>query len=177
LRDIYIGKITNWNRVGGPNLPIVALSRAESSGGTVSSFKDFVLKKGDELKAIIVANTTEGLGKVIKNPGGIYYGAAKEVIVDSCSTQPISIGNTANSLVKPYQEPLNSIDDCRNGNRNKINAQVIKNQEYPLTRKIYVIIKADGTDRQKAGEAYANLLKTKQGQELLEKAGFVSISN
>jgi serine/threonine protein kinase len=177
LRDIYIGKITNWNRVGGPNLLIVALSRAESSGGTVSSFKDLVLKKGDELKSTIVANTTEGLGKVIKNPGGIYYGAAKEVIVDSCSTQPISIGNTANSLVKPYQEPLHSIDDCRNGNRNKINAEVINNQEYPLTRKIYVIVKADGTDRQKAGEAYAKLLKTKQGQELLEKAGFVSIHN
>ncbi len=177
LRDIYIGKITNWNLVGGPNLPIVALSRAESSGGTVSSFKDLVLKKDDELKATIVANTTEGLGKVIKNPGGIYYGAAKEVIVDSCSTQPIAIGATANSLVKPYQEPLHSVNDCRDGNRNKIDAEVIKNQEYPLTRKIYVIIKADGTDRQKAGEAYVKLLKTKQGQELLEKSGFISISN
>ncbi len=177
LRDIYIGKITNWNVVGGPNLPIVALSRAESSGGTVSSFKDLVLKKGDEIKSTIVANTTEGLGKVIKNTGGIYYGAAKEVIVDSCSTQPISIGETADSLVKPYQEPLHSIDDCRKDNRNKINAEVIKNQSYPLTRKIYVIFKADGTDRQKAGEAYVKLLKTKQGQELLEKAGFVSINH
>jgi serine/threonine protein kinase len=177
LRDIYTGKVTNWSQVGGPNLPIIALSRVESSGGTVSSFKDLVLKKGDELKFQMVASTTEGLQQVIKNPGGIYYGAAKEVIVDSCSTKPLAIGKTANSFIKPYQEPLHSVDDCKKGARNKINAEVIKNQEYPLTRKIYVIIKADGTDRQKAGYAYAKLLKTKQGQDLLEKSGFVSITN
>jgi serine/threonine protein kinase len=177
LRDIYTGKVTNWNQVGGVNLPIIALSRVESSGGTVSSFKDLVLKKGDELKFQMVANTTEGLRQVIKNPGGIYYGAAKEVIVDSCSTKPIAIGKTADSFVKPYQEPLRSLNDCQKGERNKINAEVIKNQDYPLTRKIYVIVKADGTDRQKAGEAYAKLLKTKQGQDLLEKSGFVSIAN
>jgi serine/threonine protein kinase len=177
LRDIYTGKVNNWSQVGGPNLPIIALSRVESSGGTVSSFKDLVLKKGDELKFQMVSSTTEGLQQVIKNPGGIYYGAAKEVIVDSCSTKPLAIGKTANSFVKPYQEPLHSVDDCRKGSRNKIDAVVIKNQEYPLTRKIYVIIKADGTDRQKAGYAYAKLLKTKQGQDLLEKSGFVSITN
>ncbi len=177
LRDIYIGKVTNWSQVGGPNLPIIALSRVESSGGTVSSFKDLVLKKGDELKFQMVANTTEGLQQVIKNLGGIYYGAAKEVIVDSCSTKPLAIGTTANSFVKPYQEPLRSLNDCKKGDRNKINAEVIRNQDYPLTRKIYVIIKADGSDRQKAGYAYAKLLKTKQGQELLEKSGFVSITN
>jgi serine/threonine protein kinase len=177
LRDIYTGKVTNWIQVGGPNLDIIALSRVESSGGTVSSFKDLVLKKDDDFKFQAVANTTEGLGQVIKNPGGIYYGAAKEVIVDSCSTKPLAIGKTANSFIKPYQEPLHSGDECKKGGRNKINAEVIKNQSYPLTRKIYVVIKADGTDRQKAGYAYAKLLKTKQGQDLLEKAGFVSITD
>jgi serine/threonine protein kinase len=177
LRDIYTGKVTNWSEVGGPNLPILALSRAETAGGTVSSFKDLVLKKGDSWKFKQVTNTTEGLQQVKTNLGGIYYGAGKEVIVDFCDTKPLPIGKTADSLVKPYQEPLQSPEACGRGQRNKLNTEVIKNQEYPLTRKIYVIIKADGTDRQKAGEAYANLLKTKQGQNLLEKAGFVSINN
>jgi phosphate transport system substrate-binding protein len=53
----------------------------------------------------------------------------------------------------------------------------IKSQAYPLTRKIYTIYKADGANSQKAGEAYTNLLLTQQGQELLEKAGFVRINN
>jgi serine/threonine protein kinase len=175
LRDIYTGKVTSWSQVGGPNLPVVAFSRGEQAGGTVSSFKDLVLKKEDTWKFQLVSNTTEGLQQVAKNPGGIYYGAAKEVIIDSCNTKPVAIGRTADNLVKPYQVPLRSPADCQNGQRNKIDADVIKNQDYPLTRQIYVIIKTDNPERQKAGEAYADLLRTKQGQNLLEKAGFVGI--
>ena len=175
LRDIYTGKVTNWSQVGGENLPIVAFSRDEAAGGTVSSFKDLVLKKGDKWKFQQVGNTTEGLQLVKKNLGGIYYGAAKETIVDSCNTKPLAIGKTADRLVKPYQEPLRSPADCNRGQRNKIDPAVVKSQAYPLTRQIYVIIQTNDPNRQKAGEAYANLLSTKQGQNLLEKAGFISI--
>jgi phosphate transport system substrate-binding protein len=38
-----------------------------------------------------------------------------------------------------------------------------------------VVVKQDGQIDQQAGEAYANLLLTVQGQELIEKAGFVRI--
>jgi phosphate transport system substrate-binding protein len=175
LRDIYTGKVTNWSQVGGQNIPIAAFSRAENTGGTVYAFRDLVLRKEDELQFKTVGSTTEGLQQVVKNPGGIYFGAAKEVIVDFCSTKPLAIGKTADNLVKPYQEPLKSVADCNKGQRNKLEVKVIKSQEYPLTRQLYVIIETTDRDRQKAGEAYANLLKTKQGQSLLEKAGFVSI--
>jgi serine/threonine protein kinase/ABC-type phosphate transport system substrate-binding protein len=175
LRDIYIGKVTNWRDLGGPNLKIVPFSRDENDGGSVSSFKDLVLSTTDTFQYQKVSSTTQGLQRVKTTPGGIYYGAGEEVIVDSCYTKPIAIGNSIGNLIKPYQEPLQSPDDCVKGQRNRINTEVVRRQEYPLTRKIYVVIKLDGSDRQKAGEAYANLLKTKQGQELLEKAGFVSI--
>ncbi len=32
LADIYIGNITNWNQVGGPDAPILAIARDSSSG-------------------------------------------------------------------------------------------------------------------------------------------------
>lgn len=175
LRDIYTGKVTNWQEVGGQNIPIVAFAREESTGGTVSSFKDLVLQKADNWQFKIVKSTTEGLQQVSKNPGGIYYGAAKEVITDSCNTKPLAIGTTADRLVKPYQEPLQSTEACNRGQRNQINTAVVKSQEYPLTRQLFVLISTDNIERQQAGEAYANLLRTKQGQSLLEKAGFVSI--
>jgi serine/threonine protein kinase/ABC-type phosphate transport system substrate-binding protein len=175
LRDIYTGKITNWRDLGGPNLPIVAFSRDENIGGTISSFKDFVISTTDTFKYRKVESTTAGIQQVKTTPGGIFYGAGEELIVDSCYTKPIAIGNSIGNLIKPYQEPLKSTTDCLNGQRNQINTEVVRKQEYPLTRKIYVIVKADGTDRQKAGEAYVNLLKTKQGQVLLGKAGFISI--
>jgi phosphate transport system substrate-binding protein len=38
-----------------------------------------------------------------------------------------------------------------------------------------VIIKEDGQIDQQAGEAYANLLLTNEGQELISNAGFVRI--
>jgi phosphate transport system substrate-binding protein len=175
LRGIYTGKITNWSQVNGPDLPITPFSLGENSG-TFSSFKDLVLQPGDQMKATFVGTITEGLQKIKSTKSGIYYGSAKEVIVDSCLTQPIPIGRTVNTF-KPYQEPLQPLSACLKGERNKINPEVIKNQTYPLTRKIYVIIKADGSNRQKAGEAYVKLLKTKQGQELLERAGFVRIAD
>ena len=152
LRDIYTGTVTNWSQVGGPNLPIIAFSRNEKAGGTVSSFKDLVLKKEDVWKFQSVDNTTKGLQQVSKNPGGIYYGAAKEVIVDSCNTKPIAIGMTTANLVKPYREPLKSNADCNNGQRNQLDPEVIKNRSYPLTRQIYVIIRTDDPTRQKAGK-------------------------
>jgi ABC-type phosphate transport system substrate-binding protein len=175
LRGIYTGKITNWSQVNGPNLPIVTFSLGENSGN-LYSFKNLVLQPGDQLKAKFVATNTEGLQKIKSGKNGIFYGSAKEVIVDSCLTQPIPIGRTVNTF-KPYQEPLQPLSACLKGERNKINPEVIKNQAYPLTRKIYVIIKADGTARQKAGEAYVKLLKTQQGQDLLERAGFVRIAD
>jgi phosphate transport system substrate-binding protein len=168
--------VTNWSQVGGPDLPILTFARSEKSDGTVTAFKGFIFQPEDEWSpGQIVNNNTEGLQQVKLSPNGIYFGAAKEVMTDFCGVRPLAIGKTENTLVKPYIEPLSLAEACSKGKRNQINPIVVKNQTYPLTRKIYVVIKADGSDRQKAGEAYANLLMTQQGQDLLEKSGFVSI--
>lgn len=56
-----------------------------------------------------------------------------------------------------------------------INSQAFRSGAYPITRNLFVIVKQNNqTDRQ-AWEAYANWLLTSQGQELIEKAGFVII--
>ena len=44
IRDIYMGKITNWKEVGGPDMPIVAISR-DTSSGTYETFETLVMKK------------------------------------------------------------------------------------------------------------------------------------
>ena len=175
LRRIYTGKVTNWSEVGGPDLPILTFSRSEKADGTVTSLKNFILKPEDEWNPNqLVDNVTEGLQKVKSSPNGIFFGPAKEVMTDFCGVVPLAIGKSENNLVKPYLEPLQYPENgC--SQRNQVNPAVVKNQTYPLTRKIYVVLQADGTDRQKAGEAYANLLMTQQGQSLLEKSGFVSI--
>jgi serine/threonine protein kinase len=172
LRDIYSGKITNWEEVGGQNIPIEAFTRDENVSGSASVLKNLVLQ-GESIssKISLVPNLSQGLNNVKSNKGGIYYGAAKEVMVDFCGVKPLAINS-----VKPYLEPLQTPDTCGASSRNEINKDAIRSQKYPLTRKIYVITKADGTSRQQAGEAYTKLLLTKQGQEILEKAGFAGIN-
>lgn len=188
LRDIYRGELTNWSHLGGPNLPITPYSRPANAGGTVSSFEDLVMQDSEfNDRAIVVqevANPTAGIQQVTKDMGGIFYGSAKEMIVDTCYTKPLPIGETENRFVSPFREPLVSPQDCP-ARRNQINTETIKeisdddtanSNRYPLTRKIFVIVRVDDSDEAKAGDAYAQLLLTEQGQDLLEKAGFVGLN-
>ena len=44
VRDIYMGKITNWKQVGGPNKTIISISR-DTNSGTYETFEKLVMRK------------------------------------------------------------------------------------------------------------------------------------
>jgi phosphate transport system substrate-binding protein len=174
LKNIYTGKITNWQQVNGPNLPITPYSRRLEEGGTIEFFDQNVLggeKFGANVK--FIPTTTQALREVAINPGGIYYGSAPEV-VGQCIVKPLALGRKPDQLIPPYKQPFVPLQNCPQ-QRNQINADAFKSGEYPITRKLFVIIKQNGQSDQQAGEAYANWLLTSQGQELITKAGFVRI--
>ncbi len=173
LKGIYTGQITNWSQVGGPNESIKAFSRDAKSGGTVQFFVEQVLG-GQSLGPTvqIVATTTQALQKLGASPGGIYFASAPEV-VPQCTIKPIAIGRTLDKFVNPYRDPL--IVQCAGGQRNQVNEQAFQSGDYPLTRNLFVVVKQNGQSEQQAGEAYANLLLSNQGQTAIENAGFVRI--
>lgn len=174
LQDIYTGKITNWSQIGGDNIPIQAYSRTVESGGTIQFFVNNILGGaafGDNVE--FISTTTEALRKVADNPGGIYYASAPEV-VDQCTVKPIAIGNEVTELVPPYQPPFVPLENCPE-QRNQLNVSAFQTGEYPITRRLFVVVKKDDQVDQQAGQAYANFLLTEQGQDLLEKIGFVRI--
>ncbi len=174
LKDIYTGKIRNWRQVGGPNLAIIPYSRRKEDGGTVEFFIDQVLEKADFGSNIkYVYSTTPALRKVSQNLGGIYYASAPEV-VPQCGIKTLPLGKSENKLVAPYQEPSIPSSQCPQ-KRNQLNELAFQKGEYPITRRLFVIIKQNGQLDEQAGEAYADLLLTDQGQELIEKAGFVPL--
>jgi phosphate transport system substrate-binding protein len=77
LKGIYDGTITNWNKVGGPNLPIVVVSRPASSG-TRATFQQFILGGPEKISG--PSNlTTDSTGTVIQNikstDGAVGYAA------------------------------------------------------------------------------------------------------
>jgi phosphate transport system substrate-binding protein len=174
LASIYLGQVTNWKALGGPDLPIVPLTRPITAGGTVELFSEQILKQkpfGPTVQN--VPTTTEALRKLAASPGGIYFASAAEV-VEQCTIKPIALGRFPNELIPPYEGSLVSIDQCP-AQRNKLNKEAFQTGKYPLTRSLFVVIKQNGQTEEKAGEAYANFILTNEGQELVSKAGFVPV--
>jgi len=74
VRRIYIGEITNWSQVGGPNMPIVVFSR-DSNSGTYGFFQQNVLQNRNWGKGVrFLPSTSEEAREVARTPGGIAYG-------------------------------------------------------------------------------------------------------
>lgn len=166
LRDIFIGKITNWKALGGPDMQIVPFSRNLRFSGTAELLKEKVLA-GEELSRTVqeVETTTESIRKVATTPGGISYATASEVIrQNTIHALPLS-EEASQAFVSPFADPK----------KTGVNKTAFANGSYPLTRRLFVIIKRDGTIDEQAGTAYANLFLSDEGQRLVEKAGFAPI--
>ncbi len=174
LKDIYTGKITNWKQVGGEDLPIIPYSRSLADGGTVEFFKEHILA-GESFGPSVqyTRDTTDGLRKVTQNLGGIYYASAPEV-VPQCRVRSLPLGRKVNEWVTPYQEPFIPLEKCPT-QRNQINKKAFRSGDYPITRRLFVIVKQNGQLDEQAGEAYANLMLTAQGQSLIDKSGYISL--
>ncbi len=174
LKSIYTGKINNWSQVGGPNIPIKPYSRRIADGGTVELFVQDILG-GQPFSSNVefISTTTQALQKLAGSPGSIYYASAPEVI-PQCSIKALPLGRTQGQYISPYQEPSVLPSECP-GKRNKLNIEAFQSGKYPITRNLFVVVKQNGQTEQQAGVAYANLLLTEQGQELISQAGFVKI--
>lgn len=174
LKEIYTGKILNWKEVDGPDIPITPYSRKEEEGGTVSFFAENILGEDSFGENVVfVQHTTDGIRQVSTNVGGIYYATATE-IVPQCGIKSLPIGRFQDELINPYQKPFVPLDQCPQ-KRNRINKEAFQSGKYPITRRLFVIIKQDGQTDESAGSAYANFILSEQGQNLVDKAGFVRI--
>jgi len=174
LKDIYTGQITNWNQVGGPDLSIIAYSRRPENSGTIEFFVENILNNQEFGPNVeFIPTTTQALRQVDRNWGAIYYASAPEV-VRQCKIKSLPIGRKIDQLVFPYQEPWVPPEYCPN-QRNQLNKSAFQNGDYPITRRLFVIVKENGQIDQEVGAAYADLLLTDQGQDLIEQAGFVRL--
>ncbi|MGV0107405.1 Phosphate ABC transporter substrate-binding protein, PhoT family [Nostoc sp. DSM 114160] len=159
LQQIYLGKITNWNQVGGPNLPITAFSQRPEDADTVI-FPNNSDLKGQAFGSNVqyVYSATEAVRQVSKTPGGVYYASARSVVFQ-CSVKALPLGQTSDRLITPYQTPMVSPEQCPR-QRNQLNTQAIENGSYPMIANLFVIIKQNKGREQQIGNAYANLLLT-----------------
>lgn len=91
LRQIYTGQVTNWRQLGGPDLPITVINRADGSGTRVA-FEQVVLKGQRPLNA--QEQDSNGTVKeiVARTPGAISYISAAYL---NQQVQPLKIGGVS----------------------------------------------------------------------------------
>lgn len=174
LRQIYLGKVSNWNQVGGPDRDITPFSRQPGDAGTADYFKQYILQDDSFSASVIpVYSTTDALRQLDHTPGGIYYASAAEVLYQ-CAAKPLPLGLSQNKLIPPQLGSRIPAEECP-PIRNQPNLAAFRDGSYPMTRPLYVIVKENKDREQLIGEAYTDMMLSEQGQQLIEQAGFVRI--
>jgi phosphate transport system substrate-binding protein len=164
IRQIYSGNITNWQDVGGSNVPIQPYMLDPKVDGTASNFKTTVMKSLVLSSSVeLLSDNKESIRKVGQNSlGGIAF-ASTNVICPQTSVRLIKL-TTTNDL--PVISPCNG---------EYLNQDAMVAGRYPLTQDLYVVFKKDGGSSEQAGTAYANVLRSRQAQDTLLRFNLIPI--
>jgi len=157
LHDIYTGKITNWQEVGGSNLPIVAISR-EVSSGTHVYFKEEVVQLGDK------KNKDEFDSKVL-------LFSSSQAIVEEVAQNTSAIGYLGMGYLNDKTKALDLSKDEKN--YYAANIKNVLDKKYPLSRSL--LMYTDG-DARGVNKLFIDFVFSAKGQEQFKKAGFVPLS-
>jgi len=149
IRDIYKGKITNWKEVGGPDSPIVVISR-DTSSGTYETFHGLVMNKEEMGSKVEYVNSNpQAHARVKTTVGAIGY---------------VGIG-FLDANVKALK--INGILPSR---------QTITTGQYPVARPLFMFTNGYpklGSMTYK----FCTFYLTETGQEIIEAKGFVPVTN
>ena len=158
LAEIFAGRITNWQELGGNDAPIVLVSR-ETNSGTHVYFLEEVVRKGDKENKDVFAPQTllmpSSVGitsEVQRNPNAIGYDGLG--YVDPAHEKLLAVAKTTDS---PYVLP--SVATGADGS-------------YPISRPLYMY-----TDKQTTPEIqdYLAWILGPEGQQIVAELGFVPI--
>ena len=162
---IYTGELTNWQQLGGPNLPIIPISQDPDANASTSFLLQGIppaqRRFGSQVK--VVRDTTAAIRTVASTPGAIAYGA-QPLVVGQRTVQLLGLakGNSQN-----YVQPMTVFG--------AVNKQALLDGSYPLIRRIFIIFREDGHLDELAGKAYIDLLLSTEGQRLIESVGYLPI--
>ncbi|NLX26029.1 MAG: phosphate ABC transporter substrate-binding protein PstS [Lentisphaerae bacterium] len=148
VRKIYLGEITNWKEVGGPDQKIVTISR-DTSSGTYETFEEKVMEKG-------------------KIREDCEYVGSNGAIRSRVQTTPAAIGYAGLGFVDKTVKALkvNGISPS---------AETVQSGQYPIARPLFMYTNgypALGSPLYQ----FVTIHLSEDGQEMVEDIGFVPVT-
>ena len=158
ISDIYSGKITNWQELGGENRPIVLLSR-ETNSGTHVYFLEEVIRLGQSNNKTLFSPDTlllpssEGIGiEVRQNPNAIGY-EGLGYVMPYMKTVAVSLGPD-----QPYYPPT---------------IEMVNAGKYPIARDLYIYTAGEPQGQIKT---YLDWILSPAAQQIVLELGFVPVT-
>jgi len=154
IGKIYTGAYTNWNQVGGPDKPILVLSR-ESSSGTYVFFQEHVLGKADfTTNARLMPATSAIIQSVGTDQWAIGYVGLGYAAEAGDKIKMLAVKEKAESpAVMPSEETVTS-------------------GEYSIARPLYLYTKGEPTGVLKD---FIDFCKSPDGQKIVVETGYVAV--
>ncbi|HAJ78874.1 MAG TPA: phosphate-binding protein [Fibrobacteres bacterium] len=150
IKGIYLGEITNWKDVGGPDQKIILYGR-ENSSGTYVYFRDNVLGGKDYSPTMqSLPGTAAVVNAVAKDKVGIGYGGA-------AYAKGIKVIKVKKDADSPAYEPT---------------PETIKQDQYPITRYLYMYTRAKPTGDMKD---YIDWTLSDEGQAIVTAVGYFPV--
>lgn len=160
LGDIYSGRVTRWDAVGGADTPIVLYGR-QSTSGTFGFFRDTVVK--------------DDYASSMRNMEG------SQAIVDAVRADVHGVGYVGVGYVKDddgdVRDGIRVIPVTPNGGPpvSPLDREAVMRGEYPIARPIYQYLPAIPL-RGSPTEAFLRFEASDDGQAIVEASGFYSVT-
>ncbi len=148
LKDIYLGKITNWQQLGGSNAPLNLYIRQGKLSGVGRTLRELVFANYDQ----DFTSTAE----VMKSSGPL----EKAIEANRYGFGVTGIASAQRRKVKLLQ--LNGKEPSYNN---------IKSGDYVLYRPLYLVTKGSSSDQRV--KDFVTFALSKEGREIIRKAGTV----
>ena len=146
LKDIYMGKIKNWKKIGGPDRPVVVISR-DTSSGTYEVWHKKVMKKERVFPgALLQASNGAIVQAISKNKNAIGY-IGLGYMTDS--VKALSVNNIMGS------------------------AETTLNGTYPVSRPLYMF--TPGWPKGDVLKFINFVMNPEKGQKYVSDAGYVPL--
>jgi len=154
IGKIYTGAYTNWSQVGGPDKPIIVLSR-ESSSGTYVFFQEHVLNKADyTTRARLMPATSAIIQAVSSDQWSIGYVGLGYAVEAGDKVKMLSVQAKVDApAIAPSEETVTS-------------------GEYSIARPLQLYTKGEPTG---AIKDFIDFCKSPEGQKIVVETGYVAV--